>query len=149
MAHGNAFSAVASDALRRVRDIVDRFVGHEVPVEARERLLDELKLHETTLARAFRFRQRNGPPLGPADTEAYFSEKLAALSSFARMALTPEARGGFGSEEIVEGVSHYSYLVARLVAARWESRSRRPAADRIIRETAFEHREALARLADR
>lgn len=149
MPQANDFSRVATDSIARLRDIVERFSTSPLPDEASRRLLAEIRQHEETLQAAFCYRKANGPALGGADSDAYFSEKLGALVDFVRMSVDPTLRGGFTPSEISENVAHYSYLVARLVVADWASRSRRPVSDKTLKESGFEHREALLRLASR
>ena len=149
MKSANGFSLVAQRANERIRQIARDALGGNAVGDAKHRLLEELLFHEETLKQAFRFRKENGPSLGDADSDAYFSEKLTAEVSFVQMAIDPSQRGGYATEKIIENVDHYSYLVARLVAAKWGSRAEKPATDLAIRDSSFDNREALARLASR
>ncbi len=104
---------------------------------------------EQTLEAAFEYRKAWGPKLGPADSGNYFREKLNGFINFTRLALVPRERGNYTAQKIIENVDHYSYLVAKLVAAEWGSRARKPVSDKTIRKSSFENRDVLQRLADR
>jgi hypothetical protein len=143
------FAPVAAAAISRVQEIASELADVELPKEAQDRALEEIDFHAATLRQAFKYRQEFGPPLGGADSESYFSEKLTGMTSFARMAIDPALRGGYEPNRIVDNVHHYSYLVSNLVAAPWQSRSKRPVSDRILKRSSSEHRDALKRLADR
>lgn len=149
MSRKNQFSPVASDCIERIRDLAEQFMDRKLPMEARKRVLLELELHQLTLQEAFRYRRAHGPTLGGADSDAYFNEKLGGMMEFARMAVNPQEREGYTPEKIIEHLSHYSHRVAQLVATDWSSRSRRPVSDTALKDSSFEHREALQRLATR
>ena len=149
MSRKNQFSPVARDCIERVRDLAEQFNRRKLPMEARKRVLLELELHQSTLQEAFHYRRKHGPTLGGADSENYFNEKLGGMMEFARMAVSPQERGGYTPEKIIENLSHFSHRVAQLVAADWSSRSRRPVSDTTLKDSSFEHREALQRLATR
>lgn len=149
MKQENAFSAYCAGAIERVREITAEFIEWNGPADVASRALSELKFHEDTLRRGFKFRKRHGPELGMADSDAYFSEKVVGMMSFAAMSIDQSQRGGYSADKIVENVDHYSYLVARMVVAAWTGRSRRPATDKAIRSASFEHSDALKRLVDR
>lgn len=150
MKNRNGFSSVAGGAIERIRYIADDALSSENSGSARKRLLEELCFHEETLRRAFDFRKENGPVMSAADSDSYFSEKLCGMISFAKMAVDPtENDVGYLPGKIADNVDHYSYLVAKLVAADWKSRSGRPASDRTIKESSFDNREAMKRLVNR
>lgn len=145
----NEFSSVAGSSIERVQDIGVIFASLRLPEEAKKRIEAELKCHEDTLIAAFEFRKSNGPELGPADSQGYFREKLRSMMSFARLVVRHEERDGYSAEKINDNISHYSYLVAKLVAAEWTSKARRPRTDKTIRESSFDNRDALSRLVNR
>lgn len=149
MAGGNQFSPVATDSIARIRDIAKRFSDHDLPVEAIDRLLSEVSLHEVTLRKSFEFRKDHGPRLTNADTDAKFSEKLAGLTSFARMAIDKGLRVDYERSKINENIDHYSFFVAKLTCAEWHPRSRRPVSEKAIRDASVEYSDALKRLANR
>ena len=150
MARRNGFSRVSERAIQRILQIVSD-VSEEEPCEsAHNRLLEEIRFHKETLKTAFEFRKSHGPELSIADSDNYFSEKLGGFISFAEMAVDPSLHGGnYSSEKIEDNVNHYSYLVAKLVAANWFSRATRPVSDMSLKESSFENRDALERLVNR
>ena len=149
MERTSEFAPIAAAAIDRVQVLALNLLHFDLPKQAQDRALEELEFHAETLRRSFSYRKEFGPPLGSADSDAYFSEKLTGMIEFARMAICPALRGGYDSNRIAENVQHYSYLVSDLVAAPWKSRSKRPASDRILKRASSEYRDALQRLADR
>ncbi|RYG93175.1 hypothetical protein EU803_03475 [Loktanella sp. IMCC34160] len=145
----NEYSPVAQSTLERLRDLASELLNAKIAPEARDRIAAELDLHEATLNDAFAYRQKHGPELGAADSLGYFREKLCGAMSFVRMAVGIDERGGYSDEKIIDNIDHYSFLVSRLLAVNWSSRSARPKTDRVIRESSFDNREALQRLVDR
>lgn len=103
--------------IERIKIITNDCIEADLPDYARDRLAGEIDFHEKTLAAGFEDRKRTGPEITAADSDAYFGEKLAGLSIFARMAVKPDEREGYGPEKIKENVDHYAYLVSGLVAA--------------------------------
>ncbi|AXX98336.1 hypothetical protein [Profundibacter amoris] len=150
MRQQNGYSLVAERAIERVRQIADDATRENLSVAARDRLIQELGFHRETLEQAFSFRKQHGPAMSMADSDTYFSEKLGGMISFAEMAVEPERHGGnYSKDKTLDNIGHYSYLVARLVAANWNSISRRPKSDKTLKESSFEHREAMERLVNR
>ena len=146
----NEYSVVSERAIKRVLEIVDDALGLELPSFVKSRWLDELKFQKATLEKAFAFRKSHGPRMSIADSDAYFSEKLGNMISFAEMAVDPELHGGgYSQQKISESVHHYSFLVSKLVVAKFQSRSSRPASDRAIKEASYDNRDALERLVNR
>lgn len=145
----NKFSPVSGDSIERIKIISFTFLNQNIPVPARDRLIKELAFHEETLRAAFDFRKENGPALSIADSDSYFSEKLSGMLSFAEMAVDPAKREAYPTKQIVENINHYSYIVAKLVAADWTSTASRPASDLAIKNSSFDNREALTRLVNR
>ncbi len=144
MQRSNAFSEVAGAAIERIRELANRFVDRRLPREAVESLSAELECHRQTLEQAFEFRKIHGPARSMADSDVYFGEKLGAMIEYARMAIDPELRGSFTGEKILEHLNHYAYLTENLVAAVWHSKT-----DQTLKESSFDNRDALKRLANR
>jgi len=145
----NSYSLVASSALRRIGQIVGDARIRDIPEVGRERMLAELDFHRETLEIAFEFCKEHGPVGSNGHSSIYFREKLGSLISFARLAIDPSSRNGYGMEEICENVRQYSYVVGKLVAADLTSLSRRPASERTILEASEDNRNALQRLANK
>ena len=150
MKEQNGYSLVAERAIERVSQIADDATRGNLSSAAKNRLIQELDFHRETLMKAFSYRKQHGPAMSMADSDTYFSEKLGEMISFAEMAVDPGRHsGGYSKDTTIDNIRHYSYLVARLVAANWNSISRRPKSDKTLKEASFENREALARLLNR
>ncbi len=144
MRRSNDFSEVAGSAIERIRDLATRFVDRRLPREAMDSLSAELECHRQTLEQAFEFRKIHGPARSGADSDVYFREKLGAMIDSAKMAIDPELRGGFTGEKILENLDHYAYLTEDLVGAVWHSKTAQT-----LKESSFDNRDALKRLANR
>ena len=145
----NTYSPLAESAIDRVRQITNETVTSSLAPECRKRFLEELKFHGDTLKSAFEYRKLHGPERSMADSDAYFREKLGALLSFAQMAVDPALREDYSPLKIVDNVSHYSYLVAKLTATSVRSTTTRPATEKALSESSYEHHDALKRLVNR
>ncbi|HHB83755.1 MAG TPA: hypothetical protein ENK61_09855 [Devosia sp.] len=146
----NDFSILARHAIDSVREIVAVSLDFEFSDIIQNRLLEEIRFHKETLERAFEFRKTNGPKGDIVDSDVYFREKLGSMISFAEMGVDANQHGGgYSPDKISENVEYYSFLVAKLVVAKWESHSKRPVTDIVLKESSFDNREALQRLVNR
>ena len=100
----NGFSPLTESAIDRIIQIAQENADADLLTTIRQRYSEELKFHEETLRRAFEYRKQKGPRLGPADSDAYFGEKLTALISFADMAINPELRENYTALKLVDNV---------------------------------------------
>lgn len=107
---------VARSALNRITQIADDCCESDLSAASVKRFIAEIDFHKNTMKMAFEDRKKNGPELGPADSDSYFSEKLTGLTSFADMAVDVGRREGYQPEKITENVAHYGYLVRGLAA---------------------------------
>ncbi|MCF6232082.1 MAG: hypothetical protein L3J36_03105 [Rhodobacteraceae bacterium] len=107
---------VARSALNRITQIADDCSESDLSAASVKRFIAEIDFHKKTMEMAFEDRKKNGPELGPADSDAYFSEKLVALISFASMAVDVGRRDDYKLEQIKDNITHFLYRVRDLLA---------------------------------
>lgn len=104
-----------NDTLERLKTIAEKYWDEELHPKEIDGLTLEVAQHEANLRSLFEVRKQEGPSLGPADTDAYFSEKLVGVTSFVSMAYDPDERGEYSRNKATENIEHYAGLVQRLL----------------------------------